>query len=112
MGVESTPAASAKDRSVVESTLKKRTPSNDCCMRRKCGSMRLQELQNRAVMKTTASPLTLSGDVGAVSFADIEEALDSGDYDDDIDDDVFIVVLDAWSSCWAPFASQLPFTPE
>ena len=29
----STPACSAKDRSVVESTLKKRTPLNDCCMR-------------------------------------------------------------------------------
>ena len=29
----STPAASAKDLSVVESTLKKRTPLNDCCMR-------------------------------------------------------------------------------
>ena len=42
----STPACSAKDRSVVESTLKKRTPLNDCCMRRKCGSIRRHELQN------------------------------------------------------------------
>ena len=48
----STPAASAKDLSVVESTLKKRTPLNDCCMRRKCGSIRRHELQNLAVMKT------------------------------------------------------------
>ena len=67
MGVESTPACSAKLRSVVESTLKKRTPLNDCCMRRKCGSILRQELQNLAVMKTTASPATLSGDVGTSS---------------------------------------------
>ena len=42
----STPACSAKDRSVVLSTLRKRTPPKARCILRKWGSMRRQLLQN------------------------------------------------------------------
>ena len=77
------PDASAKDRIVVESTLtEKRTPLNTLHAQGGAGpsvtdlwhvintgnrpSAR-QELQNFAVIKTTASPATLSGDVGTSS---------------------------------------------